>query len=225
MVTLNVVLSFPATAMSTLPSRSALHRPVIPAALILAALGIVGAQRAHGSETWSVASGDLQVRCRLTVGGSFNAVTSAVSGTLGSPAPGADSYEGELRVHLETLDTGIGLRNDHLRASYLETGRGPDFRQAVLSEIILDEPPSPGGRRETRFSAMLMLHGVELGIEGEAELRRRNDRVRVEATFSLSLEAFGIPPPRYLGVGVRDVVEVTVRFDATGSVTSPNGGS
>ena len=70
---------------------------------------------------------------------------------------------------------------------------------------------------------MLMLHGVELGIEGEAELRRRNDRVQVEATFSLSLEAFDIPPPRYLGVGVRDVVEVTVRFDATGGATSPDG--
>ena len=51
-------------------------------------------------------------------------------------------------------------------------------------------------------------------VEGEAELRRRDGQMQVEATFSISLEAFDIPPPRYLGVGVRDTVEVTVTFDA-----------
>lgn len=201
------------------------HRHVILVALALAALGLVGTRTAGAAESWSVSSGDVQVRCRLTVGGSFDAVTAAISGTLQRAAPDAASYAGELRVDLATLDTGIGLRNGHLRDTYLDVERGPDFRQAVLSEIVLDEPLPSGGRRETRFSAMLMLHGVELGIEGEAELRRRNDRVQVEATFSLSLEAFDIPPARYLGVGVRDVVEVTVRFDATGAATSPAGGS
>jgi polyisoprenoid-binding protein YceI len=225
MVTLNCARSFPAAAMSTPPSRSALYRPAIPVAFILAALSIVGAQRAHGSESWSVASGDLQVRCRLTVGGSFNAVTSAVSGTLGSAAPGADSYQGELRVDLETLDTGIGLRNDHLRASYLETGRGPDFRQAVLSGIVLDDPPPAStGRHTAAFSATLALHGVRRTVEGEAELRRREGRMQVEASFLLSLETFDIPPPRYLGVGVRDAIEITVRFEAADSNVPPDGG-
>ena len=78
-----------------------------------------------------MSSGDVQVRCRLTVGGSFNAVTAAIAGTLQDAAPSAACYEGELRVDLATLDTCIELRNSHLRDDYLEVERGPDFRQAV----------------------------------------------------------------------------------------------
>ena len=36
----------------------------------------------------------------------------------------------------------------------------------------------------------------------------------MQAAFSLSLEAFDIPPPRYLGVVVRDEVRIRVTFDA-----------
>jgi len=161
----------------------------------------------------------------MTVGGSFDAVTSDVSGTLRREASDAGSYTGELRVALATLDTGIGLRNEHLRGTYLELDRGPEFRDAVLSGIVLDEPlPAGDGRHETGFSASLTLHGVQRTVEGEAELRRRNGRMQVEAEFSLSLDAFDIPPPRYLGIGVRDAIDVAVRFEATdGEMPSDSG--
>lgn len=206
-------------------SRSAAQHPVMRLALVVAALGVAGAQTTEASESWSLASGSVQVRCRLTVGGSFDAVTSTLAGTLRRATADAASYAGELRVDLTALDTGIGLRNEHLRSSYLEVERGPDFRHAVLSGIVLDGPaPAGEGRHETRFSGMLSLHGVLRAIEGEAELRRRNGRMQVEAEFSLSLEAFDIPPPRYLGVGVRDEVAITVAFDVTGG-EMPSGGA
>ena len=202
------------------------------AVLLLVVLGSAiaapaGAQTSPGGAgSWTVAAGDVRVRCRLTVGGSFDAVTSSLSGDLRPSANDAAAFSGELRVNLATLDTGIELRNRHLRDDYLEVGRGPDFRQAVLSGIVLDDPPpAGGGRRDTRFSGSLVLHGVRRAIEGEAELRRRGGRVQVEAVFPLSLEAFGIPPPRYLGIGVRDAVEVTVRFDAEGVETPSDGRS
>ncbi len=184
-------------------------------AVALAALALTGARSAAGAESWSATSGDVHVRCRLTVGGSFDVVTSALSGTLERATPDGADYSGELRVDLATLDSGIGLRNSHLRDNYLEVERGPEFRHAVLSDIVLDDPlPASAGRHETAFSGTLSLHGVERPVEGEAELRRRDGRMQVEATFSISLEAFDIPPPRYLGVGVRDTVEITVTFDA-----------
>ncbi len=202
---------------------------VAGAALVAAVLAAGGpvparAQAASGVEAWTVASGDVRVRCRMTVGGAFDAVTSSLSGTLRPSAPGGASWSGELRVDLATLDTGIALRNDHLRGNYLEVERGPDFRHAVLSGIVLaDPPPDRAGRLETRFSGALTLHGVRHAIEGEAELRRGDGRMQVEAAFPLSLEAFDIPPPRYLGVGVRDAVEVTVTFEARGGATPPDG--
>ena len=193
---------------------------------IIVLVCLCGAPAAAGAQSWSVPSGDVQVRCRMTVGGSFNAVTSSLSGTLQPRSPDGEDYAGGLRVDLRALDTGIDLRDSHLRNNYLEVARGPDFQQAVLSSIVLDDAlPDGGGRHETAFSATLSLHGVQSTIAGEVELRRRDGRMQVEATFSVSLEAFDIPPPRYLGVGVRDTVEITVSFDAMGGDTSANGGT
>ena len=192
------------------------------AAFVVAAGGSVAAQSAPA---WTVSSGDVRVRCRMTVGGSFDAITSALSGTLRGSPRGAVAFEGELRVDLAGLETGIGLRDEHLRANYLEIERGPAFRHAVLSGIALREPPPDGrGLHETTFTGRLTLHGVERRVEGEATMERRDGRMRVEATLPLSLEAFGIPPPRYLGVGVRDEVRITVTFEAAPSgATRANG--
>ena len=194
------------------------------AAIALATLALAGAHTAARAESWSVSSGDVEVRCRLTVGGSFNVVTTALSGTLRRTAPGGADYSGALRVDLTTLDSGIELRNSHLRDNYLEVERGPEFREAVLWDIVLADPlPEGAGRHDTAFSGTLSLHGVQRPIEGDVELRRRDGRMRGRATFSLSLEAFDIPPPRYLGIGVRDTVEVAVAFDAAPADLPPGG--
>ena len=118
-------------------------------------------------------------------------------------------------MSLDSLDTGISLRNTHLRETYLEVGRGEEFREAVLTAVELAEPFPPGARdHETGFAGLLSLHGTQRRVEGEARLARRDGRVRVEAEFPLSLAEFAIPPPRYLGVGVRDEIRITVTFDA-----------
>ncbi len=203
------------------------RRAGVPAAtLALILLGLSHARPATAEPSWIVAAGEVRVRCRMTVGGSFDAVTSSLSGALRRTAPNTGFFAGDLQVDLATLDTGIGLRNEHLRERYLELERGPAFRRAVLSDIALDAPPPDSGdRRRMRFSGALTLHGVRRTVEGEAELRRRGGWLQVEAVFRLSLEAFGIPPPRYLGIGVRDEVEVTVRFEAEGVESRPGGPS
>ncbi len=183
------------------------------AALALASLALAAA--AAAGESWTLTSGEVRVRCRLTVGGSFEAVTSRISGALRLENAGAPGVPGQVRVSLDSLDTGIELRNRHLRETYLEVGRGEQFREAVLTAVELAEPFPPGARdHETGFTGLLSLHGRERRVEGEARLQRRGGRVRVEAEFRLSLAEFAIPPPRYLGVGVRDEVWITVIFDA-----------
>lgn len=182
-------------------------------AVALAALGL--AAPAAAGESWTLTSGDVRIRCRLTMGGSFDVVTSAVSGALRQEAPEGTGYSGALHVDLAGLDSGISLRNRHLRETYLEIDRGAAFREAILTDVRLENPFAAGaGNHETTFSGNLSLHGVERAVEGEAGLTRREGRVRVEARFSLSLADFEIAPPRYLGVGVRDLVRVEVAFEA-----------
>ncbi len=203
------------------------RRVVIVAALVLAVTGWAVSPAEAATESSTVTSGEVRIRCRITVGGSFHAVTTALSGTLERSTENAASYSAALRVDLATLETGIGLRDTHLRERHLEIERGIEFRYAALTGVELDAPlPPRGDRHKTTFTGTLSLHGVERAIGGEAELRRRDGGLRVEAVFPLSLDAFDIPPPRHMGVGVRDEITVTVSFVAAASdEVPPNDGA
>lgn len=151
-----------------------------------------------------VSHGDVRVVCPMTVGGSFEAKTTALSGSLSPAGPN------ELTVDLRSLDTGIGLRNDHLRESYLEVAKGEGFDKAVLSGIAIAAPDPAAFQGRTTFTGTLRLHGVAKPVAGSVEVRRQGASLRVTASFPVGLTEFGIAEPRYLGVGVKDEVRVNV---------------
>lgn len=154
---------------------------------------------------WRVDRGDVRIVCPLTVGGSFEARTPSIQGSLG------DGFS----VDLRTLDSGVGLRNDHLRNKYLEVGKGDGFDKAVLSDIRLPNIDLDSFQGRTTFTGTLQLHGTRKMIAGQVQIRRSPSSVRVEASFPVKLADYGIVKPRYLGVGVKDEVEARVDFVAT----------
>jgi hypothetical protein len=101
-----------------------------------------------------------------------------------------------------------------MRENYLEVERGDDFAYAELSDVELPGSDAARASGTVAFRANLRLHGVTRPVEGEAEVTREGSRLRVVARFPVSLETHDVPPPRYLGVGVRDQVRVEVRFEA-----------
>ena len=157
--------------------------------------------------------GEVRVVCPLTVGGNFEAKTSSVAGTLtllsGSPAV----FTGEVVVDLRMLDTGIGLRDTHLRSRYLETDKGDGFDKAVVSDLRLAnvDPDTFEGR--THFTAALLLHGVRNPVAGEVQVRRTGSSRHADVTFPVKLSEYGIAKPQYLGVGVKNEVTVRATFD------------
>jgi polyisoprenoid-binding protein YceI len=191
---------------------------LVATALALAAAGI--AAPAAQAPAWRVGTGEVVVRCPLTVGGSFEAKTSALSGHVAADPAQPGRLAGELSVDLTTLDSGIGLRNTHMREKYLETGRGDGFNRAVLDDIRLGVPDVAAFAGTTSFSGTLLVHGTRKPVRGDARLARSGSDVRVEATFPVTLPEFGVPKPRYLGVGVKDQVQVRVTFTAASAVTA-----
>jgi polyisoprenoid-binding protein YceI len=151
----------------------------------------------------------------MTIGGSFDAKTSAVSGSLTSSAAHPPAFDGSLAVDLRTLDTGISLRNDHLREKYLEVDKGAGYDKAVLSDIDLKglNPDAPEGKGS--FTGSLTLHGVTKTVAGPVEVKKTGSGLRVKASFPVNLPDYNIPEPRYLGVGVKNTVQVEVTFTAT----------
>jgi hypothetical protein len=117
-------------------------------------------------------------------------------------------------VDLRTLDTGIGLRTQHMREKYLEVGRGAGFDTAVLSELRLGEVDPGTFRGRTTFTGTLLLHGVRKPVAGQVDIKREGAAVSAQASFPVTLSDFGIARPEYLGVGVADVVQVKVALSA-----------
>ena len=180
---------------------------------ILIAVALMGVTTA--TNTWHVGQGDVRVICPMTIGGSFDAKTTAISGSVTASANGSRAFDGSLAVDLRTLDTGIGLRNEHLRETYLEVTKGPGFDTATLSQIDLQgvSPDAPEGKGS--FTGALTLHGVTKSVSGSLDVRQSGAALRVKAAFPVILTDYSIRQPRYLGVGVKDTVTVEVTFAVT----------
>ena len=180
----------------------------------LLVLSLVGAT-VTAAGTWRVGSGDVRVICPMTIGGNFDARTTALSGAVTARGSGSAALDGSLAVDLRTLDTGINLRNEHLRENYLEVTKGPGFDTATLSEIDLKgvDPDAPEGKGS--FTGVLRLHGVTKTVTGTIDVRQAGTDVHVKASFPVNLADYSIRKPRYLGVGVKDTVTVEVAFAVT----------
>ena len=189
----------------------------------LASLVMMGAV-VTAADTLQVKTGEVSVVCPLTVGGSFEAKTDVVTGQVTVARPG-EPLDGALQVDLQSLDTGIGLRDRHMKNNYLEVERGAEYTSARLEEIRVDKLDG-----KTTFRGVLTLHGTRKEVTGTAEIKQMADGYRVDARFPLRTAAFGIPEPTYLGVGVKDEVQVRVKFVAARSAvasvvrTAANGG-
>jgi polyisoprenoid-binding protein YceI len=163
------------------------------------------------SDTYRITTAAVAVMCPLTVGGSFEARTNALVGDL-AYADATGAINGVVQVDLGTLQTGISLRDQHMKEKYLEIHRNDTLRKATLDEIRMERAEGTS----IPFHGKLTLHGEQHTVNGTADVQvqRRDGGVRVRARFPISLSAFGIQPPRYLGVGVRDEVQVEVQFTA-----------
>lgn len=161
----------------------------------------------HAEETYRITTGQLTVTLPMTIGGSFEAKTTGLSGTV-TPALGG-SINGTLALELSKFETGISLRDRHLRNNYLEVQRGPDFAVAKLENIRVDRLPG-----KTNFRGTLLLHGVRREVTGTADVQPNGRGYRLEATFPLRISDFQIPEPAYLGVGVKDDISIHVALGA-----------
>jgi polyisoprenoid-binding protein YceI len=190
------------------------HRGVVRVVVGLLALFTVPVRAAEGP-AWRLERGDVRVVVPVRPGGAFEARTSSLGGTLTLSASTPVILTGDITVDLATIDTGIALRNQHLRENYLQLAKGPGFDKAVLSGIRVNDADGAGFQGRTGFTGTLLLHGVRREVAGTGEIRREGSAARVEASFPLTLTDFGVQPPEYLGVGVANKLLVKVVFTAT----------
>jgi polyisoprenoid-binding protein YceI len=157
----------------------------------------------------------------------------------------ADLQKGKVsamfEVDLATVDTGIGLRNQHMRDMYLETDKFPlavftlqkiERVQAIITtpqgqEVFRDAkgltPNTPtrltvvgtfdlhGVKRELRLTDLTITHVAE---SEATKMVRAGSLLRVQASFPIKLSDYAIKRPQMVLLRVSD--DVTLSVDMTG---------
>lgn len=136
---------------------------------------------------------------------------------------------GELRLPLSSLDSGLELRDEHMKNKYLEVQKSP---YAVLKIDSLELPKDLDklvlSKEKIKFKGILNLHQVSRDVEGDlslAQLKRAPaglseksgfESCEVVAQFSLALSDFNIEIPSYMGIKVADRVDIEVKLALDG---------
>ncbi len=112
-------------------------------------------------------------------------------------------------LDLNTLKTGIGLRDRHMRENYLETEEFP-FAEFTGK---LQEIPELEMNQEIPVNAIgkFKIHGVEREIEVSGFLTRvAKDEVQLDATFEILLSDYEIPLPKLVFYELAENQKVTL---------------
>lgn len=113
-------------------------------------------------------------------------------------------------VALAGLDTGIELRNKHMREKYLEVAKYPNaVLEVPLAAFIL---PEEGKSTQGKGKGKMTLHGKTQEVPFSYTLQRKGGTYSANGSVPLNLKDFDINIPNYLGVTVKPDIETAVTF-------------
>jgi polyisoprenoid-binding protein YceI len=196
--------------------------PSAAACALAAALAVAALAPAAWAERFEIAAGAAENVARFRSHAaveSFEGKTRQVSGWVEcDPAALGDSVTVYVAVDLASLDTGIDLRNRHMRENHLETDKYP---QAVFRGGRLFGAPAKlevGQSATFEIAGEIELHGVTRPLRAPLEvtlLAADGPRqLRVATHFPVSLADFHIARPQFLIVRLAETQQVSLEATA-----------
>jgi polyisoprenoid-binding protein YceI len=110
-----------------------------------------------------------------------------------------------LQVPLDTVDTGIELRNRHMKEKYLQTATFPKAELKVAKSLLKEGKGQKG-------TAHFVVHGEDKEVTVSYDVTKVGEGLEVKGSFDINLKQHGIDIPSYLGVTVKPDVKVTAAF-------------
>lgn len=111
-------------------------------------------------------------------------------------------------IDLSTLDTGINLRNRHMRNSYLETERCP-FGE-FTGEITSDFDPELHEEQDVTVEGSFKVHCITRDKEITGTIQPSDDGLKIDAFWSVLLEDYDIDRPRVVFYELADEQKVNI---------------
>lgn len=119
---------------------------------------------------------------------------------------------GQASFDLNTLDTGIDLRNKHMKEKYLETAKHPKATFELV-EIKLPNPlPKGDFQQDAPFKGKLTVKGVTKEVSGMAKLSKEGPKLTGKVEFGTTVKSYNIDLPSFAGITMADEVNVVVEF-------------
>ena len=117
-------------------------------------------------------------------------------------------------LDLNTLDTGIGLRDKHMRENYLETDEFP-FAE-FTGKLSALAKPTPGQVQQVTAEGKFKLHGVEREVRVKGSLTpQANGSMVLEAKFSILLSDYQIEIPKLVFYELAPEQQVSIKATLT----------
>jgi polyisoprenoid-binding protein YceI len=111
----------------------------------------------------------------------------------------------KITVTLGKLDTGIELRNRHMRDKYLEVAKFPEVQLAVKKADLKEDASGD-------IKGTLKLHGVEKPVTVKYSTKSGPKTVKMQGNFKINFNEYGIALPNYLGITVKPDIELKASF-------------
>ncbi|MCB2211118.1 YceI family protein [bacterium] len=182
-------------------------------------IGLLAAQPSFAETmTYTVSPGEPNevVFVSRAVGETFDGRTNHVEGTFScDPDDLSKPVSGSVSIDVKTLDTGIGLRNNHMFKNHLH----PDeFPQMTFELTGLSGNPAMLKTGETatmKANGQFTCHGETNDIEPMLEVTRNPDSsLTVTAEWTVNLNDYDIERPQFLIVKLAEDQEVSATFTA-----------
>lgn len=114
-----------------------------------------------------------------------------------------------LEVDLRTIDTGIGLRNRHMREDYLETDKYP---MATFKGKITRANKISGNDYNVMVDGKMTIHGVTRPITVNGVLSSTGEGYRIKSNFELRLPDYNISVPSLMFMKISEVMKMELDF-------------
>jgi polyisoprenoid-binding protein YceI len=156
------------------------------------------------AQTFLTESGNVNFLSKASLS-EFNGVSDKLNGLIDLSGNVLDFY-----VDLNTLDTGIGLRDKHMRDNYLETEKYPFAEFTGKFNAI--PGLTIGSKIPVTANGKFKIHGVERQIQVKGTLSK-NDKseLELEAGFEVLLSDYKIPVPKLIFYELAENQTVTIK--------------
>jgi polyisoprenoid-binding protein YceI len=135
----------------------------------------------------------------------FSGISENLNGLVNLESGALDFF-----LDLNTLKTGVGLRDRHMRTNYLETSKYPF---AEFTGKIDNLPKNLTSKTPVSAKGKFKIHGVERDIVVEGFLSQKGNQLLLEATWTLLLKDYNIEVPKVVFYELAE--EQTIKINAS----------